>query len=124
MGWVPSLEQLSRRPRAVKYSGIYSMLPDVVQEYIAKGKTSDASNIVKMLAGLTKRTSFESATATVAQAVSCNAFDADSLTALHRRLFMGIPELPPLDRPDLPRLDPLLPNLAGYGAAIERVERA
>jgi len=120
MNWIPYLEQLSRRPRAVKYSGIYSILPDVVREYIERSKGGDTSNIIKMLAELTKRTDFESATATVAQAISHNALDADSLMALHRRLFMDMPELPPLNSPDFPHMDPLLPNLTDYDMVIGR----
>jgi hypothetical protein len=107
-------------PVTVKYSGIYSILPDVVQEYIAKSNGAGTSTIIKMIAELAKRTSFESAAATVAQAISHNALDADSLMALHRRLFMDIPELPPLCRQDFPPLDPLLPNLADYDVAIDR----
>ena len=120
MNWIPYLEQLARRPRAVKYSGIYSMLPPVVNEYIDKSKGGDISAVVRMIAELTKRAGFESATATVAQAISHNALDADSLMALHRRLFMDIPELPPLKHPDLPHLDPLPPDLARYSLAIGR----
>lgn len=120
MNWLPYLEQLARRPRAVKYSGFYSMLPPVVGEYLDKSKGGDISAVVRMIAELTKRSGFEKATATVAQAISHNATDADSLMALHRRLFMDIPELPPLRHPDLPQLNPLMPDLDRYNLAIGR----
>lgn len=36
MQWLPYLKQLSFRPRALKYSGIYDMMPNTMQEYINK----------------------------------------------------------------------------------------
>jgi len=34
MQWLPYLTQLSRCPGALKYIGIYQMLPDPIQEYL------------------------------------------------------------------------------------------
>jgi len=72
------------------------------------------------IAEFTKKTGFESAVATVAQAAGRNASDPDSLKALRRRMYMDIPELPPLPNIGAPRLDPLIPDLSKYDIAIER----
>jgi len=120
MNWIPYLELLARRPRAVKYSGIYGLLPDEIQNYLDANKPSDTSAIMRMLAEFTKRTGFESAVATVAQAAERNVSDPDSLKALHRKMYMDIPELPPLPQIAAPYLESLLPDLSIYDIAIDR----
>jgi transposase len=118
MNWAPYLELLARRPRAVKYSGVYSMLPAEVRDYLEANKPGDTSEIIRMIAEFTKRTGFESAVATVAQAAKRNISDTDSLRALHRRLHLDIPELPPLPPGTAPHLDPLMPDLSKYDIAL------
>jgi transposase len=120
MNWIPYLELLARRPRAVKYSGIYGLLPAEIKNYLDANKPSDTSAIIRMLAELTRRTGFESALATVAQAAERNVSDPDSLMALHRRLHMDIPELPPLPLMIAPALDSLMPDLSKYDFALDR----
>ena len=120
MNWIPYLELLARRPRAVKYSGIYGMLPSAIHNYLEVNKPSDTSEIIRMIAEFTQRTGFESAVMTVSQAVERNISDPDSLKALHRKLYMDIPELPPLTQQDAPWLDPLMPDLSKYDVAIDR----
>lgn len=120
MNWIPYLELLARRPRAVKYSGIYGLLPAEIRDYLEANKPSDTSAIIRMIAEFTRRTGFESAVATVAQAAKRNVSDPDSLKALHRRIHMDIPELPPLPQREAPHLDPLMPDLSKYDFAIDR----
>ena len=120
MNWVPYLELLARRPRAVKYSGIYGLFPEGLKDYLESSRPGDTSDIIRMIAEFTKMTGFESAVATVAQAASHNITDPDSLKALHRRLYMDIPELPPLSCDIAPQLDPLMPDLTKYDFAIVR----
>ena len=120
MNWIPYLELLSRRPRAVKYSGIYGLLPAEIRNYLDANKPSDTSAIIRMIAEFTKRTGFESAVATVAQAAERNVSDPDSLKALHRKMYMDIPELPPLPHIAAPYLDSLLPDLSAYDVVIDR----
>ena len=123
MNWTPYLEQLARRPRAVKYSGIYGILPQVINEYLDKCKGRDISDLIGMIAEPTRKAGFESALTAVSKAVSLNALDGDSLMALHRRLFMDAPELPPLDTPRFPVLDPLTPDLTRYNPVMQGGDR-
>ena len=83
MNWIPYLELLARRPRAVKYSGIYGLLPAEIKDYLDASKPTDTSGIIRMIAEFTKRTGFESAVATVAQAAKRSISDPDSLIFLH-----------------------------------------
>jgi len=120
MNWIPYLDLLSRRPRAINYSGVYGLLPLEIRDYLNANKASDASLIIKMISEFTKRTGFESAVNTVAQAVVRNISDPDSLKSLHRSMYLDIPELPPLPQRDAPRLDPLMPDLSKYDFALNR----
>lgn len=117
MNWLPYLDQLSRRPRAVKYSGVYDMMPEEVKHYIDGNCGCDIGRIISMLAEITRRTGWESAVATVAEAVTRQANDPDSLMALHRRLHMNVPELPPIMLPSgIPDLGAYSPDLTAYDA--------
>ena len=120
MNWIPYLELLARRPRAVKYCGIYELFPTEVRDYLEASKPGEVSDVIRMIAEFTNRTGFESAVATVAQAAVRNITDPDSLKALHRSLHMDIPTLPPLPQDVAPYLDPLVPDLSKYDFAIER----
>jgi transposase len=94
MDWMPYLSQLSIRPRALKYTGIYDMMPDPLKEYISTLKNTDVGKVLREIAKLTEMYGFESAAATVSEALLSGAHDADSLCALHRRLNENIPILP------------------------------
>ena len=97
MEWLPYLEQISRFPRALKYSGIYEMLPDTVNRYLSTCTNSEVGKVLKVISELTDRTGFESAVNTVEQALYYGASDPDSLKNLYRRLYSDVPELPPYE---------------------------
>jgi hypothetical protein len=118
MQWLPYLEQLSRRPRAVKYCGIYEMLPSEVRSFIDKADSGAISDVISMLARMTEQTGWENAVATVEHAVERSIYDPDSLQALHRRLFMNLPDLPPLDQyGEIPSVTVWVPDLTVYDTA-------
>lgn len=121
MQWLPYLTQLSHRPNALKYSGIYAMLPQSIQSYLAKCTKSDKGQILRVIAGLTARNGFESALETVDHALQYEATDIDSLINLHNRLYGQIPELAPLRLPgNIPELRRVTPNLAAYDAQLRK----
>jgi transposase len=121
MMWIPYLSQLSIRPRAVKYSGVYEMLPANVRRYISESTGGDISDIIRMIAELTKKSGWDLAVETVSKAIDYQAHDADSLFALHRRLHMNVPELPPIDLPaGLPEIKQFIPDLSAYDACITK----
>ena len=43
------------QPNALKYTGIYPMLPDSLKEYLEKCSKSDKGKILRMIASLTER---------------------------------------------------------------------
>lgn len=96
MDWVPYLRYIARKPRSLKNSGIYTMMPDSMKIYMDSCESKDRGKILKVLAELTERSGFESAVNTVNTAIQHKASDPDSLLNLYRRTYMDVPPLPPL----------------------------
>ena len=102
MEWVPYLKYIARKPRSLRNSGIYDMMPQNMQCYMDTCASPDRGRILKVLAELTERTGFDSALNTVNLAIEHEATDPDSLKTLYNRLYMDVPQLPPLDDNTLP----------------------
>jgi transposase len=121
MQWLPYLTQLSRKPNALKYTGIYPLLPQSLREYLEKCSWGDRGKVLRMLAALTRENGFEGALQTVDQALRYQVTDVDSLLNLNRRLHDSTPELAPL-RPGcgIPELMRLRSDLAVYDAGLEK----
>ena len=121
MEWLPYLKYIARKPRSLRNSGIYGMMPADMREYLDKCENSDRGRILKTLSELTERTGFDSALQTVGQAIAYQAMDPDSLKNLYRRLFADVPPLPPLKGQDgIPALDQMPSGLSDYDALLGR----
>jgi transposase len=121
MQWLPYLTQLSRSPNALKYTGIYPMLPDSLKTYLDKRSRSDKGKILRVIAALTARNGFEGAMATVDHALQYAATDMDSLINLHNRIYSQIPELAPMRLSgNIPALMRVTPDLAVYDARLAK----
>lgn len=119
MKWFPYLNQLARRPGALKYTGIYQMLPQPVKEYIENLSKQDKGKVLKAIADLTKRSSFEKAVETVSAALSYRATDVDSLINLHKCLHEKVLQLEPIRLPEhIPQLKRYEPNLIAYDKSL------
>jgi transposase len=119
MDWIPYLTQLARSPGALKYSGIYSMLPDPLQTYLDRISKSERGKILRALANLCENSSFEQAVMTVEHALNHGVKDLDSLVALHQRLNNVVPPLPNVHLPEgLPRLATFHFDAKAYDAAL------
>jgi hypothetical protein len=97
MDWLPYLTYIARKPRSLRNSGIYDMMPQTMQIYMDNCESKDRGRVLKVLAELTDRTGFSSAVKTVDEAVRLNATDSDSLQNLYRRTYADVPILPPLE---------------------------
>ena len=97
MDWLPYLTYIARKPRSLRNSGIYDMMPQTMQIYMDNCESKERGRVLKVLAELTERTGFASAVRTVDEAVRLNATDPDSLQSLYRRTYADVPLLPPLE---------------------------
>ena len=121
MQWLPYLTQLSRSPNALKYTGIYPMLPESLKTYLEKCSKSGKGKILRVIAALTERNGFEGALATVDHALKYAATDIDSLINLHNRIYGQVPDLSPMSLAgNIPTLMPVTPNLAAYDARLAK----
>lgn len=121
MEWIPYLNYISRHPRSLKNTGIFSMMPANMQNYLSGCESTQRGKILKILSELTERTGFESALQTIDQAIAYQATDADSLQNLYRRLYADIPELPPMNlQGNIPKMKQLSADLASYDRILLR----
>ena len=96
MDWVPYLRYIARKPRSLRNSGIYGMMPEPMRIYIDGCESSEREKILKVLAELTERGGFGSTLNTVNEEIRYQAMDPDSLQNLYRRTYMDVPPLPPI----------------------------
>jgi transposase len=115
MQWLPYLTQLSRYPGALKYTGIYQMLPDPVQEYLEKCTKSEKGKLLRAIATLTEKSGFEKAVETIGAALSYAVTDIDSLHNLHNRLHAKVVQFDPVKlQAYVPQLKRYVPDFAAY----------
>ena len=123
MDWLPYLTYIARKPRSLRNSGIYDMLPQSMQIYMDNCESKERGRVLKVLAELTERTGFASAVKTVDEAVRLNATDPDSLQSLYRRTYADVPLLPPLEnKAALPqqKVVPFRNDLLALDAALKK----
>jgi transposase len=121
MEWLPYLKQLSIRPRALKYSGIYDMMPAEMKRFLQNCSNTETGKVLRVLAELTDRTGFDSALNTVNQALFYGASDADSLKNLYRRIYAEVPELPPMPLgSEIPNVGQMTTNLISYDVFLKK----
>lgn len=123
MDWIPYLRYISRKPRSLKNSGVYGMMPESMQIYLDGCESSERGKILKVLTELTERSGFDSALNTVNEAIRYRAMDPDSLQNLYRRTYMDVPPLPAMkEQEGIPVMKVIhFPNdLAGLDAALTK----
>ncbi|MBF9019020.1 IS21 family transposase [Oceanispirochaeta sp. M2] len=117
MKWLPYLKQLSRRPGALKYSGIYQLLPPIMNTYLERCDKAGIGQVLQMIATLTELSDFESAVKTVENALDYEVIDTDSLLNLHNRIHGDFVELPAL------KLSENVPVMAGLSTDMSIYDR-
>ena len=56
MNWLPYLECIAKKPRSLRNSGIYPMLPESMRDYLDSCRNTDRGQILRMLCELTSNT--------------------------------------------------------------------
>jgi transposase len=121
MQWLPYLMQLSRNPNALKYTGIYPMLPEALKIYLEKCSKSEKGKTLRVIATLAERDGFEGAMTTVGHALKYTATDGDSLINLHNRIYGQVPDLAPMSLAgNIPQLMRVTPDLSAYDARLAK----
>jgi transposase len=115
MDWMPYLKQLSRKPAALKYTGIYELLPNQVTDWLDKQDNADRGKALKLLYDLTSESSFSVAVDALQTALDYNSSDPESIIAVHARLINHTPVLPPIALPSsVPAIPAAKPDIMQY----------
>lgn len=114
MNWLPYLTQLSRKPRALKYSGIYDLFPETVKSVF--DSTENHSEILKTMVEISNKSNFETSLRVVEIAIEHNKFDKESLTAVYNRIMHNGIEFPDI------KLPKNTPKLAGYQVDLSKYD--
>ena len=124
MQWIPYLEQLSIRPGALKYTGIYQLLPAPLQQYMDLCTKSERGKLLKAILNITKASDFDKAVNAVSEAVSYGATDPDSLMAIYSRMMMPEFKVKAFELPDnVPALAKIKSNAEAYDAILKKAGR-
>lgn len=122
MDWLPYLTQLSRRPAALKYTGIYPMLPKPVQDFLGTCDYETKKETLKVLAMLSAHSGFEKAAEAVQAALEYSVYDAESVKAIFNRLNSDILVLdPPALAADVPQIPSTKVDMGSYDRLFLRV---
>lgn len=100
MDWLPYLSQLAKRPGALKYTPIFKMLPDNLQQHLQTATKSNCGKILKTIAELTRQNNFELAIDAVNKTIERGVSDHDSIVATCNRLCSMNIVLPHIKIPD------------------------
>lgn len=92
MNWLPYLTQLSKRPNALKYTGIYEMFPYPLQQWLVKCSKKELSDSLKLIAEMSYKSSFKTAVNILQKSIEYGAFDPDSVKALYELESQSFPD--------------------------------
>ena len=126
MDWIPYLTAISRAPGALKYSGIYRLLPDPLQTYLDVLSKKEQGRILGVIAHLSEKDGFEIAVKSVSEAILRGIKDIDSLITLHAYLHQSAqPEKMDIAEMSLPKLPQFSFSASMYDGMLAsgRVER-
>lgn len=115
MDWLPYLNQLARRPAALKYTGIYDLLPSTVRSFLDECNARGKGETLRVLAELSRETDFIQATGALETALRYGVGDTDSILAIFNRINSKVVELDPLVLPpSTPRMPSVHPQVDQY----------
>lgn len=119
MQWLPYLDLISKRPMALKYTGLFTQLPSVLQEYLDKCNLEMKKQTLQLIAKMTADSDFESAVATLEECINRGTKDADSIWATYVYLTTGtLPEVEISISDTVPELKKYIPDIRIYDKLI------
>jgi transposase len=119
MNWIPYLELMSKRPTALKYTGLYNQLPQILKDYLDKSDYEGKKRALKLFAKMTASTGINSAIEAFEEGLKLGVSDADSIWATYCRLTSGTLPEPEVSLPDtVPELKKYSPDIKIYDQLI------
>ncbi len=90
MQWTPYLELMARRPRAMKYTGLFKELSTELQDYLLKCDQAAQKSALQVLCKMVKNSDLSTATAALTDTIRRGLTDPDSIWSNYIRLTSGI----------------------------------
>lgn len=119
MQWIPYLGLMSKRPTALKYTGLFHQLPEVLREYLEQCDYESKKQSLKLLAKMTLHTNFDTAIAAFEQGMKLGVNDPDSIWVTYCRLTSGtLPEPEIALSETVPELKKYIPDINAYDQLI------
>jgi transposase len=119
MYWIPYLELLSKRPTALKYTGLFNQLPAVFKDYLDKCDYESKKQSLKIFTKMTAITDMDTAIAAFEEGIKCGASDVDSIWITYCRLTAGpLPESEIALPETVPALKKYVPDINAYDKLI------
>jgi transposase len=86
VNWLPYLELMSKRPAALKYSGIYNQFPAILKEYMEKSDYDRKKKFLKLFAKMAEKSGIDSAIEAFEKGTKLGVNDPDSIKAVYSHL--------------------------------------
>ena len=119
MNWIPYLELMSKRPTALKYTGLYNQLPSILKEYLDKSNYEGKKHALKLFTKMTLGTNLNTAIEAFEEGIKLGVSDPDSIWAIYCRLTTGTLPEPEVCLPDtVPELKEYIPDIKVYDMLI------
>ena len=119
MNWIPYLELMSKRPTALKYTGLYNQLPQILKEYLDKSEYEGKKQALKLFTKMTAATGFDTAIEAFEEGIKLGVSDPDSIWATYCRLTTGTLPEPEVPLPNtVPELKKYTPDIKIYDQLI------
>lgn len=110
----------ARCPNALKYTGVYEMLPDILKEYVEKVDRSEQAEMLRQLAALTEESDFDKAVEALTKCLEYGSMDADSVLSVYTGINAEFPLISEAKTPmNMPSMSPLKNDLKSYDRLID-----
>jgi len=121
MNWIPYLELLSKRPTALKYTGLYNELPVTLREYLDNSDYETKKQFLKMFTKMTVLSGLDVAISALSEGLDRGVNDPDSVWALYCRLTTMHLSIPEINLPaSVPELKVYVSDISVYDDLILR----
>ena len=115
MDWIPYLELMSKRPTALKYTGLYNQLPPTLKEHLDKSDYERKKQALKLFTKMTAVSGFDAAIEAFEEGIKLGVSDSDSIWATYCRLKTGTLPEPEVSLPEsVPKLKKYIPDIKAY----------
>jgi len=121
LNWYPYLETLSKRPRALKYTGFYRELPPIWQEYLEACDYQEKKNSLKLLVKMLRETDMETARHALEMSQESERCNAETIFLSYRRLIQKEPS-PFETGNEVPRLQTYTTDFEEYDSLVGEVK--